>query len=187
MGKKGEAREYKSFFENAKENPNDTWFTPDYAIEYVYPLIAPYKRVWEPCCGKGHIVDYLRDRGHEVIATDILHGEEYDFYTYAPPPDAYDIIVTNPPYKGKRKILERLYELKKPFASLMPTLLLDSNPARLVLKDDPTWAILMPPRTIDFIPGTHEHLKKPPKGSRSFFHSSWYCHDIPTVRGAIFL
>ena len=30
------------------------------------------KHVWEPACGAGHIVNVLRERGHEVYATDIV-------------------------------------------------------------------------------------------------------------------
>lgn len=34
---------------------------------------APLReRVWEPACGAGHIVNVLRERGHEVCATDIV-------------------------------------------------------------------------------------------------------------------
>ena len=35
-------------------------------------------------------------------------------------PEDYDVIVSNPPFSIKDKILERLYELNKPFAVLLP-------------------------------------------------------------------
>lgn len=35
-------------------------------------------------------------------------------------PDDYDVIVSNPPFSIKDKILQRLYELDKPFAILLP-------------------------------------------------------------------
>lgn len=41
-----------------------------------------------------------------------------DFFDYEP--DNYDVIVSNPPFSIKDKILERLYELDKPFAVLLP-------------------------------------------------------------------
>ncbi|NBS71350.1 hypothetical protein EBT31_20935, partial [bacterium] len=146
-----------------------------------------YAKIWEPCCGQGHIVKYLEAKGHEVIGTDILMGETYDFKTYAPADDAYDVIVTNPPFEGKRQTLERLYALGKPFAILMPTMALDSNPVRALIKDHGQWGIVMPNKTINYIPGDLKHETTPPKNSRSFFHSSWFCWKIPGVEGMIIL
>ena len=41
-----------------------------------------------------------------------------DFFKYEP--DEWDIIVSNPPFSIKDKILERLYLFNKPFAILLP-------------------------------------------------------------------
>lgn len=177
---------YTNRFMRARTNPNNIYYTPDDALDFIAAHLAPFKRVWECCCGQNHITRYLERRGHAVIATDIDMG--HDMFAYAPSPEDYDIIVTNPPFQGKRRILERLYELGKPFAVLMPTMALNSNPVRLLLKADADWGILMPPKSINYIPGDHPDaatLTKKPKGSRSFFHSSWFCHKVPTVRSMV--
>lgn len=184
MATAAEDTTYVGQFKRARENPNNNYYTPNDALDFVYDHVRPFRRVWECCCGANHIARYLEARGHVVIATDIDTG--HDMFTYAPPPEDYDIIVTNPPFQGKRRVLERLYELGKPFVVLMPTMTLDSNPARQLLKIDPTWGILMPPKSINYIPADHPEattLTTKPKGSRSFFHSSWFCHGIPTVTG----
>lgn len=54
--------------------------------------------------------------GYEVVRSHIDDGQ--DFFTYEP--EEYDIIVSNPPFSIKDKILQRLYELNKPFAILLP-------------------------------------------------------------------
>lgn len=54
--------------------------------------------------------------GYDVHKSHIDDGQ--DFFTYEP--DNYDIIISNPPFNVKDKILERLYELGKPFAVLLP-------------------------------------------------------------------
>lgn len=54
--------------------------------------------------------------GYNVVRSHIDDGQ--DFFKYEP--DDYDIIVSNPPFTIKDKILERLYELEKPFAILLP-------------------------------------------------------------------
>ena len=43
--------------------------------------------------------------------------EEQDFFTYEP--ENWDIIVSNPPFKNKRKFFERALDLGKPFALIM--------------------------------------------------------------------
>lgn len=42
-----------------------------------------------------------------------------DFFQYAPSAEAYDCIVSNPPFSCRDKVLERLFELRKPFAMLL--------------------------------------------------------------------
>ena len=54
--------------------------------------------------------------GYNVVRSHIDDGQ--DFFTYEP--DEYDVIVRNPPFTIKHKILQRLYELDKPFAILLP-------------------------------------------------------------------
>jgi len=55
------------------ERPREDYYAPHPAM--VRDLLnagAPLrKRVWEPACGAGHIVNVLRELGHEVSATDI--------------------------------------------------------------------------------------------------------------------
>lgn len=63
-----------------------------------------------------HSTSYLHGGGYNVVRSHIDDGQ--DFFKYEP--DDYDIIVSNPPFTIKDKILERLYELEKPFAILLP-------------------------------------------------------------------
>lgn len=75
---------------------------------------APLRqRVWEPACGAGHIVNVLRERGHEVYATDIVDRGCPDSYVQdflwefsAAPVDDVDIM-TNPPYATALEFVER--------------------------------------------------------------------------------
>lgn len=57
-----------------------------------------------------------RGGGYVVARSHIDEGQ--DFFTYEP--ENYDVIVSNPPFSIKDKILKRLYELDKPFAILLP-------------------------------------------------------------------
>ena len=62
------------------------------------------------------ILPVIYTGGYNVQKSHIDDGQ--DFFTYEP--EGYDVIVSNPPFSIKDKILERLYELNKPFAVLLP-------------------------------------------------------------------
>jgi 16S rRNA A1518/A1519 N6-dimethyltransferase RsmA/KsgA/DIM1 with predicted DNA glycosylase/AP lyase activity len=84
----------------------------------ILPFIPTHlKTVWECTAVEGsRIVEVLRSNGYNVIPTHINDG--LDFFEYEP--DSYDIIITNPPYSIKDKLLKRAFDLKKPFMFLLP-------------------------------------------------------------------
>jgi hypothetical protein len=72
-----------------------------YALLQVEPL--PHQ-IWEPAAGRGSIVQVLRRRGHQVLASDLtdygaLHLAGRDFLLETKAPLSCQCIVTNPPYK----------------------------------------------------------------------------------------
>lgn len=104
--------------ETTKES--DKQFTPTYAVKPLleFLLLNHIQTIWCPFDDEtSEYVKVFRENGYKVIATDIEHG--YDFFTYEPE-EHYDIIISNPPFSLKDKILKRLQELNKPFAMLLP-------------------------------------------------------------------
>ena len=59
--------------------------------------------MWEPSCGSGCLSERLRERGHEVVSTDLVYRGYGDgginFFEQTAMPDRTEAIVTNPPYK----------------------------------------------------------------------------------------
>jgi len=111
--------------------------TPPYALDCIRPYIYAdveikhptgkhfghdiYRqaRVWESAAGPELLlVHALRDEGFEVYATDLLYGEQYNFFTCDIPNVDYHI--TNPPYSIKYEWLARAFEISIPFALLVP-------------------------------------------------------------------
>lgn len=75
------------------------------------------KKIWCPFDKEwSAFYQEFKQNGYNVIRSHIDEGKDFFFYE----PDDYDIIVSNPPFSIKDKILERLYELNKPFAILLP-------------------------------------------------------------------
>jgi hypothetical protein len=91
---------------------NDDAETPEEIWKVILKYIKKDKILWLPfyCNGlAGKIVDKL---GYKNI-----HIKK-DFFTYEPA--NYDLLIDNPPYSIKKKIIDRCYKLGKPFALLIP-------------------------------------------------------------------
>ena len=58
----------------------------------------------------------LTELGYRVVRSSLAEGQ--DFFKYEP--EHWDLIVSNPPFSIKDKVLERLYSFNKPFAVLLP-------------------------------------------------------------------
>lgn len=111
----------------------DACQTPPEAIDPLLPYLPREWRIWEPAAGEGLLVDALYDSDfHSVLASDILTGQ--NFFEYEPD-EAWDALVTNPPYSIKYKWLARCYALGKPFALLLPVETLGAKQAQELFRE----------------------------------------------------
>jgi len=98
-------------------NKKDEYYTP--AI-MVYPIIEYLKAgstIWCPFDTEdSEFVRVFKASGFKVIHSHIWEG--LDFFEYEPS-EPYDYIISNPPFTKKIEILERLYNLNKPFAMIL--------------------------------------------------------------------
>ena len=100
------------------DRTDDSLFSPFYIVDHIIKYIPKNKRIWCPF----DIEEWsafsvrLKEYGFDVISTHIYKGQ--DFFEYEP--DEWNIIVSNPPFSLKDKVLERLYSFNKPFAILLP-------------------------------------------------------------------
>lgn len=102
---------------NQKRSLTDFYPTPTEVTQVLLDFLhLPTSTViWEPACGEGDMVFTMQQNGYSVIATDIVHGQ--DFLT-EPLPEC-DWIITNPPFSVSEKFIERCAEHGKPFALLL--------------------------------------------------------------------
>jgi len=101
----------------SKTDESNENYTPYYAVDPIIKYIDKSKRIWLPFDEEwSAYYQTFKKNGHKTIRSSIQEGK--DFFTYEP--DDYDIIVSNPPFNIKDKILKRLDELGKPFAILLP-------------------------------------------------------------------
>ena len=105
-----------------KRHKNDFYPTPPECtialLDYLESLGYLKKRhtIWEPACGAYNMVNVMKDRGYNVIASDITLGQ--DFLT-TDLEEEYSWIITNPPFNLAEQFIRKSAECKKPFAMLL--------------------------------------------------------------------
>ena len=150
----------------------DELFTPDYAIEPLLKYIPrDVKRIWCPCdTYESRIVQILDKEGFEVQPTHIDYG--CDFLNFELP-FPYDMIITNPPFSIKDKIIKRCYESKKPFALLLPLTALEGERRNKLFTDNGIGIVVLDKR-VDYNG----------KGA-CWYNTSWFIHS-PLTDGRLF-
>lgn len=113
----GKVRMYNAVLGYDGTEKGDETYTPFYAVEPILKYIPKGKKIWCPFDEEWSAYCRLfRERGYDVVRSSLAEGK--DFFSYMP--EAWDIVVSNPPFSKKDQVLERLYGFGKPFALLLP-------------------------------------------------------------------
>lgn len=146
---------------------NDECYTPKYGVIPILEFLPKNKIIWCPFdTEESQYVKTLKENGYNIVYSHIDAGK--DFYKYEP--DSWDILVSNPPFTGKRNIVERALSFNKPFALLLPlTWLNDSAPKQLFKDKD--LQLLMFDKRIKFINNGKIENK-------ITFSSAYYCWNL---------
>lgn len=113
----------KGYLTAKTDKASDEVYTPAYAVKPLLKYLDQYANkpnytIWCPFdTDDSEYVKIFRAEGYNVIATHIDNG--YNFFNYEPS-EWYDFIISNPPFSLKDEIIQRLYELNKPYALLLP-------------------------------------------------------------------
>lgn len=148
-----------------KTGSSDNFQTPYYPIKALLDIL-PHMRegvAFDPCAGRGSILGFLNVEGVSCCGTDLTLGN--DFLDREQKLPAFDRIITNPPYSKKTEFLKRAYELKKPFAMLMPLTALEGKRQDMFKEFGLTLLLLR--RRVNFLPPSG-------KGSGAHFATAWF-------------
>ena len=113
-----------------KQGMSNDFQTPPEALIPLIPYLKKEWTIWECAEGKGNLTKSLAEHGFKVYGTDILTGT--DFLTSGSA--MADCIITNPPFSIKQKFLQRCYELRKPFALLLPLTTFETKKRQYLFK-----------------------------------------------------
>ena len=108
----------KGYLTAKTDKASDEVYTPDYAVKPILKYLKPNSTIWCPFDTEdSEYVKIFKEAGYKVIYSHIDNGQ--NFFEFEPKED-YDVIISNPPFSIKDAILNRLSELKKPYAMLLP-------------------------------------------------------------------
>jgi hypothetical protein len=119
----------------AADSPDD-FPTPPWATRALIEHILEDKAALttmsclEPACGAGHMSEVLKEYFHYVISSDAYHydyGHVRDFLTHPYETNAYDWVITNPPFRlAEEFVLRALRVARRGVAILARTVFLES-------------------------------------------------------------
>ena len=163
----------KTLINYSKNGAFDEIYTPDYAVYPIIPFLPKDKIIWCPFdTEESNYVKVLRKFGFEVINSHIEDGK--DFFNWQP--EEWDIIVSNPPYSIKDRVLERCYVLGKPFALLLPITTLEGVKRGELFRRYGIQVLVLD-RRINFFESTPNKEHKKDKSS-CWFNSSYFCWKL---------
>lgn len=158
------------YLKSNRTKEGDECYTPFYAVEPILEFIPTDKVIWCPFDQEwSAFVQLLKERGNEVVFSHIENGK--DFFSYEPP--YWDMIISNPPFSLKDKILRRCFEFGKPFALLLPVPTLQGN-RRGELFSKYGIELLVFPQRVNY--HTNCNLAEYTEGNH--FGSFYVCHDL---------
>lgn len=147
----------------------DDYMTPKYAWENIKQFIPADKVIWEPFFGDGKSGQYLTELGFKSIHMPV------DFFTH----DLGEQIVTNPPFSQSKEVMNRLYELDKPFILIFPSSKINTQYFRKW--KDKNLQIIIPRKRIQFIKDGKECQNK------CNFDCFYYCYKMNLPNDIIWL
>lgn len=150
---------------------NDEFYTPIYAINPILKYVPADSVVWCPFDQeKSLFVSELHKHGCNVIHTHIADGQNF-FETDVP---ECDYIISNPPYSVKGKVLQRLFQIGKPFAMLVGVVgLFESQERFEMFRDNPFEIMYLNRRVAYFKDYTEQKPSLNPP-----FSSAYVCHNM---------
>jgi hypothetical protein len=110
---------------------DDEAYTPAYGVEPILKYIPVGSVVWCPFDKADSEFVKQIALTNTVVHSHIDDGK--DFFEYEP--EYFDIIISNPPFKNKRRFFERAISFGKPFALIMTNAWLNDSAPKKLFKD----------------------------------------------------
>lgn len=156
-------KQMSSWLRKGHFNEKDEYYTPQLLVQAIIPYIRKDAVVWCPFDSEhSEFVIALRENGNKVLYSHIWYGQ--DFFEYMPQ-EPFDYIISNPPFTRKLEVLQRLYEISKPFAMVMGLPILNYQEVGSFFLDKEL-QLLIVDKKVSF------------DGNTASFNNSYFCYDL---------
>ena len=164
----------KAYLESDRTEAGDEVYTPFYAVEPLLEFVPKDKVIWCPFDEEwSAYYQMFTENGYKVIRSSI--GDNQDFFTYEPD-ELWDILISNPPFSKKDKVLERAFSFNKPFALLLPANSIQGKKRFEIFRNE--IQMLAFDRRVDY--HTNGNMKDYTKGNH--FGSAYFCRDLLSTK-----
>ena len=151
-----------------EELSTDDYETPELAWNMLLSKIDDKNiRIYEPFYCNGLAKTLLNKHGFN----NVIHEPSRCFFNNCPASQDYDVIFTNPPYSNLRQVFAKLRELDKPFAVLVPLLVLATQYFQNSVEDMSKLQIIIPKKRLGFIRAGIQIR-------RGNFDTVWLCYGL---------
>ena len=158
----------------------DEQYTPRCGVDILLPYIQHLKDkiIWCPFDKEdSEFVIVLKKNGFNVVYSHLEYDQ--DFFTYEP--TKWDIIISNPPYKNKRKYWERCLDFKKPFTLLLPLNILSDSIINTTMRErerERELQLLIPNKRMRFFNKLTNKIGNQPTFKASYFGVNIFKENI---------
>tara|TARA_B100001109_G_scaffold60088_1_gene48794 strand:- start:163 stop:723 length:561 start_codon:yes stop_codon:yes gene_type:complete len=99
---------------------DDFYATPPEAVDELLKVEKFEGKIFEPCCGMGHISKFLEEKGYEVESSDLIdRGFGTPRRDFLFEREKRDNIITNPPFKLATKIAHHCQQIAEKKTALL--------------------------------------------------------------------
>lgn len=160
----------KAYLKSNRTEEGDEVYTPFYAVEPLLEFVPKDKVIWCPFDEEwSSYYRLFRENGYKVIRSSLSEGQ--DFFTYEPD-EHWDILISNPPFSKKDKVLARAFDFEKPFALLLPANSIQGKERHKIFKNE--IQMLVFDLRVDY--HTNGNMKEYTKGNH--FGSAYFCRNL---------
>lgn len=153
---------------------SNNYQTPGWVVDSLIPYLKKKWMIWECTAGDGNLANRLKQKGFMVIESDIRPRDKsviyYDFIGNTKFLLDLDCVITNPPFFFKNEFLEKCYELKKPFALLLPLTALESERRQSLYREHGLEIILFNKRINFILPDLDK--------KSCWFSTAWFTYGL---------
>jgi len=156
-----------------KNKQNIEYYTDPNTWENILKYIPADKPLWCPFYNEKFPKSLRTINKFKKLGYNVLENKP-DFFTYSHP---NAVVIDNPPFNLKKKIILKLIEYKNPFILLLPTTIIDTQYVKDLCVNNDDFQFIIPRKRIKFDTSTLKQTQ---------IHTIYFCYKMNLDKRIIF-